>query len=169
MSADRVTDPGPFRVTFVCTGNICRSPMGEIVLRALAEDAGWGGRLTVTSSGTGGWHAGDPADPRTVAALDRAGYDGAAHRAAQVTDADIAENDLIIALARDHERALLAAGAPRDRLVLLTDFDPDQPADPDVFDPYFSDDAAFDAVLAQVERASRALLASLEPRLRSGH
>ena len=153
------------RVSFVCTGNICRSPMGEVVLRSLAEDAGLGERIAITSRGTGGWHAGDPADPRTVAALADAGYDGSAHRAAQVSPADIRDNALLVALARDHESALLGAGADRERVELLTAYDPARPADPDVFDPYFSDDRAFAEVLVQVERSCRALLDALAPRL----
>ena len=87
----------PTRIEMVCTGNICRSPMAEIILRALIErsgvsgfegTSGFGGAegaagIVVTSSGTGGWHVGDGADPRTVAVLGRHGYDGSAHVASQ--------------------------------------------------------------------------------------
>ncbi|TCK39873.1 protein tyrosine phosphatase [Leucobacter luti] len=151
----------PYRISFICTGNICRSPMGEVVLRQLIADAGLADRFEVTSRGTGGWHQGDPADPRTLAALAARGYNGAAHRAAQLTDADIRDHDLLIALARDHERALLDRGADPDRVALLTTWDPDQPSDPDVFDPYYSDADAFDTVLTQVERSAAAVLEQL--------
>ena len=163
----RGLDPNaPLRVSFVCTGNICRSPMGEVVLRSLAADEGFGAdRLVVTSRGTGGWHEGDPADPRTVVALAEHGFDGSAHRAAQVTRADLTQNHLLVALARDHERALLTAGAPRDRVVLLTAFDPDRPEDPDVFDPYYANAQAFSDVLTQVVRSTSRLLENLIPRL----
>lgn len=137
------------RVSFVCTGNICRSPMGDVVFRAMAERAGVGDRFAVTSRGTHGYHVGGGADPRTVAALAAAGYDGRAHRAAQVSPADIAGNDLLVALDRGHER-----------LALLTAFDPEAPADPDVFDPYYSDERAFARVLEQIERSCAALLES---------
>ena len=70
------------RVEIVCPGNICRSPIGEVVLRAKLAEAGIDD-VVVTSSGTGGWHAGDPMDPRAAAALRRRGYDGSAHRAQQ--------------------------------------------------------------------------------------
>ena len=160
-----MTTPELLRVSFVCTGNICRSPMGEVVLRALASDAGLGERIAVTSRGTAGWHAGEPADPRAVAALASAGYDGSGHRAAQLTAADVRDNTLLVALARDHETALVAAGAERERVALLTAFDPAHPEDPDVFDPYYSDERAFEEVLAQVERSCGPLLASLTDRL----
>ena len=55
----------PYRVCVVCSGNICRSPMGEIVLRHKLEEAGLGDRVVVDSAGTGDWHVGDGADPRT--------------------------------------------------------------------------------------------------------
>src|SRR5256885_14363055 len=70
-----------YRVTFVCTGNICRSPMAEHIFRRYVEDDGLD--VEVDSSGTGHWHVGDPADERTVATLRRAGY-GFAHRARRV-------------------------------------------------------------------------------------
>ena len=154
----------PFHVNFVCTGNICRSPMAEAVFLRLVADAGLGERFTASSSGTEGWHTGRPADPRTLAALAARGFDGSAHRASQVSDAEIAHGDLLVALARTHRDALLARGADPARVVLFTDFDPAEPADPDVFDPYFDDQAAFDAVLAQVERGAARLLAELRDR-----
>lgn len=150
-----------FRVSFVCSGNIGRSPMGEVIFRSLAEQAGIGKRFHVTSRGTNGYHVGDGADPRTLVALTAAGYDGSGHRATQVSLADIAGHDLLIALDRGHERHLRRLGADPDRLSLLTAFDPEQPADPDVFDPYYSDQRAFEEVLVQVERSSAVLLEHL--------
>lgn len=149
------------RIAFVCSGNICRSPMGEVIFRELAERRGIGERFAVTSRGTNGYHIGDPADSRALTALRAAGYDGRAHRAARLSPADIAGNDLLIALAREHERELRRLGARSERVVLLTAFDPSRPADPDVFDPYYSEQRVFDEVLAQVERSCAALLDEL--------
>ena len=151
------------RISFVCTGNICRSPMGEVVFRELASRAGLADHFSVSSRGTHGYHVGDGADPRTVAALAAAGYDGTAHRASQFSAADIADNEILIALDRGHERAMLGLGAARDQVRLMTDFDPSHPHDPDVFDPYYSDERAFADVLAQVERSCQTLLAQLRP------
>ena len=79
MTLDRPA--GPYRVCFVCTGNICRSPMAEVVFRALVERAGLADRIEVDSAGTGDWHVGAGADDRALLALTAGGYDGAAHRA----------------------------------------------------------------------------------------
>src|SRR5512132_4735403 len=70
-----------YRICFVCTGNICRSPIAEVVLRRLADEAGLAGTVQVDSAGTGSWHVGDGADQRAVAVLESGGYDGSAHRA----------------------------------------------------------------------------------------
>src|SRR5699024_11004585 len=110
-----------FHIQFVCLGNICRSPMADVIFRDLAQREGVGENFNVTSTGIGNWHEGHGADPRTVAALERAGYDGSAHMARQVTPQDISEHDLFIALDRSHERELKAQGAKN--VELLTDYD----------------------------------------------
>lgn len=153
-----------FRVCFVCSGNICRSPMAEVVFRALAEKAGLRSRFEATSRGIGGWHEGDPADRRTLLALSETGYDGGEHRAHEIAESDVLESDLLVALDRGHERFMLDRGADRDRVTLLTAFDPELPDDPDVFDPYHSDQRAFAEVLAQVERSCVRLLEHLRER-----
>lgn len=159
----------PFRVVFVCTGNICRSPMAEVVFRSLADSAGVGDRVVSTSAGTGDWHVGERADQRTIDALDRRGYDGARHRARQFTRQDFADSDLILALDRTHERILTGwahGGADADKISLLMTFDP-HARTLDVPDPYYADAAMFDDVLGMIESASRALFRQLEPALRS--
>lgn len=163
-----MTGQDPFRVVFVCTGNICRSPMAEVVFRDLAERAGLADRVRSTSAGTGDWHVGERADSRTLAALTRRGLDGSAHRARQFSTEAFHDNDLVIALDRSHERILRqwAQGADhRDRISLLLSFDP-AAAGPDVPDPYYADQAMFDDVLGMIESASRALFRQLEPAIR---
>jgi protein-tyrosine phosphatase len=160
-------------VVFVCTGNICRSPMAEVVLREVARRAGHADSLDVSSSGTGDWHVGEGADPRTVRALEARGYDGTRHRAAQFSTADFARHDLVVALDRGHERVLRSwaeTEADRSKVQLLMSFDPQGAAQggSDVPDPYYSDPAAFDSVLAMVERACTALFRQIEPALRKG-
>jgi protein-tyrosine phosphatase len=92
-------DPsGPYRVVCVCLGNICRSPMAEVVLRAQLADAGLHDRVIVDSAGTGDWHVGDPMNPPARRQLERSGYDGSAHRARQVDASWLAERDLILAM-----------------------------------------------------------------------
>lgn len=159
----------PFRVAFVCTGNICRSPMAEVVFRDFAERAGLGDYVASTSLGTGDWHVGERADARTLDALRRRGYDGERHRARQFGLDDFDRNDLIVALDRSHERILSSwarTGDDADKLALLMAFDPAAAGVLDVPDPYYAGPEMFDEVLAMIESASRALFRQLEPAIR---
>ena len=160
--------PDPFRVLFVCTGNICRSPMAEVVFRDLAERQGLGARIVSRSAGTGDWHLGERADERTIESLARRGYDGSQHRAKQFTAASFADNDLIVALDRTHERILREWAHDEDeegKVTLLLAFDPDA-ATQDVPDPYYAGTEMFDSVLGMIETATRGLFRQLEPALR---
>ncbi|MGC2006246.1 low molecular weight protein-tyrosine-phosphatase [Trebonia sp.] len=89
---------GPYRVCCVCLGNICRSPMAEVVLRAQLAAAGLQDRVIVDSAGTGDWHVGDPMNAPARRQLERRGYDGAAHRARQFDASWLAERDLFLAM-----------------------------------------------------------------------
>jgi protein-tyrosine phosphatase len=150
------------RILFVCMGNICRSPTAEGVMRALLREQGMDGRVELDSAGTGNWHAGDPPDERAVAAAHERGIelDGAAR---QVTAADFDHFDLILAMDRDNERALLALApdeAARAKVRLLREFDPVSVAagDLDVPDPYYGGPRGFERVLDIVTAACRGLL-----------
>ncbi|MBT2497723.1 low molecular weight phosphotyrosine protein phosphatase [Agromyces sp. ISL-38] len=162
----------PFRVSFVCTGNICRSPMAEVVLRSLAERAGLADRLAIESAATGDWHVGEPADVRTIEALTRAGYDGSHHRARQFEAEAFPTLDLIVAFDRGQMR-ILRNWAPstleQDKVRLLLEFDPELAALQDVPDPYYSDAVMFDRVLEMIERSTSALFRQLAPALRQGN
>lgn len=160
----------PYRICFVCTGNICRSPMAEAVLRAELAGAGLDGRVEVDSAGTGGWHAGEDADPRTVRVLARHGYPSR-HTARRFEPADLRRRDLVIALDGGHLRTLRrwadapggADGAnPPAELRLLREFDPAAgPGDRDVPDPYYGSLAGFEECLAMVEAAMPDLLSHI--------
>ena len=164
----------------VCTGNICRSPMAEIILRALIErsgvsgfegTSGFGGAegaagIVVTSSGTGGWHVGDGADPRTVAVLGRHGYDGSAHVASQFDASSFADLDLVLAADRGHVRELRRlARRPEDaaKVRLLREFDMAAVAAGtlEVDDPWYGGTADFERCLAEVEAACHGLIDQL--------
>lgn len=161
--------PSAFAVCFVCTGNICRSPMAEVVLRSLAEQAGLGSAIEISSAGTGEWHLGEHADRRALDALERHGFDGSRHRAQLFDPSRFAECDLVVALDHGHERALRSwarTEVEQHKIRRLLDFEPGLSPQGDVPDPYYSDAAAFDSVLALIERACRALFAQIEPGLR---
>jgi protein-tyrosine phosphatase len=152
-----------YRVCFVCSGNICRSPTAEIVLRAYVADAGLSGRVEVDSAGTGTWHVGRPADPRSLRTLSDAGYDGSAHQARQFDPAWFTEVDLVVALDRSHEedlRALAPDEGARARVVLLRSFDPVAMAAGtlEVADPFHAGPAEFERVLAEVEAGCAGLV-----------
>jgi protein-tyrosine phosphatase len=142
-------------ITFICTGNICRSPMAEKIFAAHIERAGLADQVRVTSAGTGSWHVGDAADRRTVRVLREHGYP--TDHVAAVVDDDHRDADLVIALDTGHERELAQQGVPSDRRRLLRSFDPDADG-PDVADPYYGDDAGFDTVREQIEAAVPGLL-----------
>lgn len=157
------------RVIFVCTGNICRSPMADAVFRRLITQAGLSHRVASTSAGTGDWHVGERADPRALDALARRGYDGEQHRAKQFVAADFERFDLIIALDRSHARILQSwAGndGEGERVSLLMSYAA-EPAIVDVPDPYYADATMFDEVLVMIEAAAVALFSQLEPAVRT--
>lgn len=149
-----------YHVCFVCTGNICRSPLAESVFRAKLADAGLGEQVVVSSAGTGGWHTGSLADHRTIAVLEEAGYQSA-HSARQFQADWFAEMDLVIALDRGHEeelRRLAPTPADAAKVRLLRSYDPRSAGDLEVADPYYGTREDFDTVLAQVEAAVPGLL-----------
>jgi protein-tyrosine phosphatase len=159
----------PYRICFVCSGNICRSPMAEAVMRELVDAAGLSEAVLVDSAGTGDWHIGERADLRAQRVLSAAGYDAGAHRARQFEPDWFASLDLVIALDRGHERTL-RAWAPdeeqRAKVRLIRGYDPEAgPAELDVPDPYYDGERAFAEVLDQLEAACRGLLAQVRGEL----
>ena len=150
------------RICFVCLGNICRSPIAEVVMRSLLTDNGLTRGVEVSSAGTGDWHIGEGADERALAVLRRHGYDGSAHRAQQFVREAIADNDLVLAMDKSNLSALrrMAGDGEQDKLRLLREFDPDATGT-DVPDPYYGGDEGFDEVLSMVEAACRGLLEHL--------
>jgi low molecular weight protein-tyrosine phosphatase len=152
-----------YRVCFVCTGNICRSPMAEAVFHARVAEAGLDGLVEVDSAGTGGWHEGDGADPRTVAVLEEHGYESD-HTARQFQASWFSRLDLVVALDTGHLKALRRL-APTERdaekVRLLRSYDPSAGEDLDVPDPYYGGMDGFEECLEMVEAASAGLLAAI--------
>jgi protein-tyrosine phosphatase len=163
MPSPPYSPSSPYRVLFVCSGNICRSPMAEVVARHMLADAGLTTRVEVDSAGTGGWHVGEGADRRTVRALADHGYDGNGHRAREFEPHWFAERDLILVADRGHIRqlgALAPDDAARDRIRLLRSFDADAVAagTEEVDDPWYGGAADFERCLAEVEQACSGLV-----------
>lgn len=144
-------------VVFVCTGNICRSPMAEVILRAKAEESGLGGDVDFLSCGIGGWHVGQKADRRARAELAENGYDGEAHRAQQL-GGSLFDATLFVALDNGHVSELVARGVDPEAIRLLRSFDPDSPKGADVDDPYYGGPEGFRVTRRQIEAAAPGIL-----------
>lgn len=132
------------RITTVCLGNICRSPIAAAVLADELSDLD----VEVDSAGTGGWHVGSNADRRALAALGRAGYD-LDHVARQASPTLLADSHLVLAMDTENLRDLRRMGV---RAELIRSFDP-AADDADVPDPYYGDADGFDEVVVMIQAA----------------
>jgi protein-tyrosine phosphatase len=154
------------KVLVVCTGNICRSPTGEGVLRKMAAARGLSGRIVVASAGTHDYHVGECPDHRSMDHARRRGYDLSAQRAMQVSRAHFDEFDYILAMDRGHLR-MLSAMAPakgKARVGLFLDASERWKGE-EVPDPYYGGVEGFEQVLDMVEEAAARWLDRIEEEL----
>ena len=150
----------PVAVSFVCMGNICRSPTAEAIMRHLVREAGLGHRIAVDSAGTGSWHVGEERDRRSRAVAKRRGMPitGVAR---QFSRTDFDRFDLVLALDQDNERDLhrLAGNdEARAKIHLLRSFEPGTPPGAEVPDPYYGGPEGFERVFDICLAACRSLL-----------
>ena len=149
-------------VLFVCMGNICRSPMAKFVFDDLVAKRALGTRFDVDSCGTGAWHAGEAADPRTVAVAGKYGLD-TGHTARGVrARSDFERFEYLVAMDLDNRRRLVEIGAPLDRVHLLRAFDPVLKGRPDaeivVPDPYYGGEDGFEKMYTMIRAGCEGLL-----------
>lgn len=153
----------------VCLGNICRSPIGESVLAQRVAAAGLAGVVSVDSAGTGSWHIGEGANPRSMTVLAEAGYE-LDHVVRQIQPHWMDDIDLLIAMDTQNYldlAAMVKESGASPRLHMMRHFDPELTHLPepdellDVPDPYWSELDAFRDVLAMVERSSDGLVEQL--------
>ena len=162
-----------FRILCVCTGNICRSPTAEAVLRQKFSAAGLSDRVTVDSAGTHGYHIGASPDPRSQAAGHARGYDFTGQSARKLTPQDYDRFDLILAMDQEHMTIMTDArpGNSRARLVMMRAFgatgteQPQRPAD--VPDPYYGGSQGFEQVLDMIEEAADGVVADVASQLKN--
>ncbi|MCB1122743.1 MAG: low molecular weight phosphotyrosine protein phosphatase [Verrucomicrobiae bacterium] len=149
----------PFKVLFVCWGNICRSPAAHCVFQHKIKERGLESRISCDSAGTMGMHAGDPPDRRMQQAGARRGISFFG-RSRKFTGADFTEFDLILAMDKKN-LADLHAGMPRTttkaEIRLFGHFVDDRKT-PEVPDPYYGGDQGFEKVLDMVEMGCERLI-----------
>ncbi len=157
----------PYRISVVCWGNICRSPMGEFVLRAALEDAGLGDVVVVDSRGTSTDELGAGMDRRAMATLRRHGIADTGfttHRARQFRSDHFREYDLVLAADHVHDE-ILGRRAPdadeRAKIAMLRSFDPNAVAAGELgmADPWYGDEDDFDVTYAEIAAAAPGIVA----------
>jgi protein-tyrosine phosphatase len=150
----RQDGPVPLRLLFVCSGNICRSPSAEALMRRLVDEAGLAAEIEVDSAGTGSWHVGEPPDPRAVTAACERGLT-VTGIARQISPSDFDDFDLILAVDDENLRQLRRITPPgsAERVRKL--------APQDVPDPYYGGADGFGLVLDLIEKDCRTLLDEL--------
>lgn len=149
-------------VLFVCTGNICRSPIAEGVFRTFVEQVGLLDRVVIDSAGTHDYQLGQPPDPRALAVARRRGYELPKRRARQVGAEDFECFDWILAMDSHNLRELymLRPQAYGGHLGLFLELDREIGAT-EVPDPYYGGPQDFERVIDLVEQAAEALLAAV--------
>lgn len=158
MSEDRKPS-----VLFVCTGNICRSPTAEGILRKRVEELGL--EVVVDSAGTHGYHVGDAPDPRSIRAAAKRGYDISRLKGRKLSNDDFERFDFVVALDDEHMRLMQRACPPvhQHKLRGMMQFAPDA-AHREVPDPYYGPADGFELVLDLLEQAVEGLLQEIRQR-----
>ena len=156
---------GPYNVMTVCTGNICRSPMAEVILRKFFQDRGLDeDQVRVESSGVSDEEFGNPIDRRAQKVLRERGYEVPAdHFAHRITREEAEDADLLLPMTADHMRALLRLlpSGKRSDVHLYRSFDPDLPkpapgreSQIDLVDPWYGGPHEFEVAIDQIEHTA---------------
>ena len=152
-----------FRVLFVCTGNICRSPTAEGIFQMLVDNGGLSDQIETDSAGLGSWHSGAAPDPRSMETALRRGIDISAQQARTVRPNDFEQFNLVLAMNLSNFSALkdLCPNPLAARIRMFMDFAPGA-AKHDVPDPYHGADDGFERVFDMIETGAKGWLAELE-------
>ena len=153
-----------YTVMTVCTGNICRSPMAEIILRAEFERRGLADKVNVESSGVSDEEYGNPIDRRAVKVLKERGYELPSHYFAhRITRDEIERTDLFLPMTASHMRALLRMlpAGKRAEVHMYRSFDPNLPKPKpgredqiDLVDPWYGGKHEFEVAIDQIEEVA---------------
>jgi len=151
----------PIRVLFVCLGNICRSPLAEVIVKDTAKKLQSDHNFHVESAGTGNWHIGGQADPRSAAIAEQYGLDLSQHKAQQITTHTIHHWDFLIAMDHDNRLNLLAMGASSSQILMMRQFEKKHDHVQDIQnvpDPYYGGDHGFEDVYQMLSINTEKLL-----------
>jgi protein-tyrosine phosphatase len=157
-----ITQERPFRVLFVCLGNICRSPTAEGIFQHQVIARGLQAYFEIDSAGTSGWHEGEPANSKSRATAEKHGVK-LLTRSRALKPSDMSHFDLIVPMDRQNQRDILSLthdDAQRTKVVMMRDFDPEGVGD--VPDPYYDALEGFEHVFQILLRSSSTLLDRLE-------
>ena len=152
------------KVCVVCTGNICRSPTGEAVLRKKADDRGLQTLFSCTSAGTHAYHEGETPDPRSRNAAAKRGYDMGSIRAQQVSEADFEKVDIFLAMDLEHLEILTKIKPVHSnaKIMLFLEFSRTFSRQ-GVPDPYYGTENGFTRVLEMIEEGADTFLNQMYP------
>ncbi len=151
------------RVMMVCLGNICRSPLAEVIMRQKAQQL-WGDVFHIESSGTGDWHLGGAADKRSAITARQYGLDLSQHRAQQITARMIPDWDYLVAMDRSNQQSLQRMGAKEEQLFMMRHHEQNQ----DVPDPYYGGSNGFEQVYQMLDRNAEQLLQTIHQHHQQG-
>lgn len=152
----------PYKILFVCLGNICRSPAAEIIFRHQAAAAGLMEDFHIDSAGIIGHHQGSPPDPRMSAALQRRGY-RVTGEARKIRLTDLRDFDLIVTMDETNladVRGLDPNGLAHEKIRPFVSYCSCH-SDPRVPDPYYGGQRGFDHVINLLEDGCEGILAGV--------
>lgn len=152
----------PYKLLFVCLGNICRSPSAENIMNHLIKQAGLEHEIVCDSAGTSSYHIGSAPDRRMSAAAKQRGI-VLQGQARQLQKSDFEAFDLILAMDQDNYQDILAldsTGQYRDRVRLMCEFCTHY-SERDVPDPYYGGTEGFNHVIDLLLDACTGLLQHL--------
>jgi protein-tyrosine phosphatase len=161
-----ITKENPYKLCFVCLGNICRSPTAEGLFIHKVREEGFENYFYIDSAGTAAYHVGEGANSKSQATANKHGIH-LPSKARKFEYADLEEFDLILAMDRENFSNIHDLDR-RDRFAhkikLMRDFDP-SPEDGSVPDPYYGGLQGFENVFQILNRSTEALLNELKPHI----
>lgn len=165
--SNTITKENPYKIVFVCLGNICRSPTAEGVMQHLVNERGLQPYFYIDSAGTSAYHIGEPANSKAQKVANERGFE-LKSRARRFEAEDLDEFDLILAMDRENYENILALdinGDYSDKVKMMREFDPKADNDAEVPDPYYGGMDGFNNVFDIVQRSCENLLNELEERI----